>query len=500
MRRNELPVLYVVGMPSRASATYLPPHGEPDLISSAGAFAKAAYDCSMIENLTAEKYIEIVTEAVAAVSRLPFGPVLLGVPQDLLSMTFVSSEILQSNSKLECQSLEIDIDRALKLIGSSKKTVILVDDYLFRSQLAAEFALGDLSNLLSAPVFQVAYRRGPMFFQQLSHERVPNYVGLYQPTHTDHFQLLHSADLLITIEDRNMYPRVVGPLPECPKIAITSNERAVAKNGYLSDEDILLGGDVASNLVRLTDKLKDFGFRSTVDTHNIQDPDIKRCEGATELVNAIANGLRDLKHPIIIDDSQMFGGLIANNYGLLPSSVKVLGSHGGFVGSGLPLAVGLAASNSTESIVCTLGDQGFTNALQALAVAGEHQTPLLILVCNNGSSVSLRKQARHEGLEFAGHPFLVNNINMSYAAVARGFGLSSSVFVWTNATECDQVVIESSAVLSKIIAEVLLNRKPYLLELVVPGDPDFWEGVWSVEGLEGLSARSVASSTVRQAY
>ena len=78
VRRDEIPVLYIVGMPSRTSAKYLPPHGEPDLIQSAGAFAKAAYDCSVIK--TAEEFMEVVIEAVNAVSELPFGPVLLGVP------------------------------------------------------------------------------------------------------------------------------------------------------------------------------------------------------------------------------------------------------------------------------------------------------------------------------------------------------------------------------------------------------------------------------------
>ena len=93
----------------------------------------------------------------------------------------------------------------------------------------------------------------------------------------------------------------------------------------------------------------------------------------------------------------MFGGLIAKHYSLLPRLTRVFGSHGGFVGGGLPIAVGLAAACPDESIICTLGDQGFTNGLQALAVVGEQRVPLLILVCNNGSSVLLRKQAKHDG-------------------------------------------------------------------------------------------------------
>jgi len=95
VRRDEVPVLYIVGMPSRASAKFLPPHGEPDLIHSASAFAKVAYDCSAAA--TAEDYVAVVTQAVKAISQLPYGPVLLGVPQDLLQEAFIQSELLSTD-------------------------------------------------------------------------------------------------------------------------------------------------------------------------------------------------------------------------------------------------------------------------------------------------------------------------------------------------------------------------------------------------------------------
>jgi acetolactate synthase I/II/III large subunit len=72
--------------------------------------------------------------------------------------------------------------------------------------------------------------------------------------------------------------------------------------------------------------------------------------------------------------------------------------------------------------------------------------------------------------------------------LATGFGLSSSVFVWPGVSEHIQTAIDSGAALTKKIAEAITARKPHLLELLVPGDLSFWEGVWSFEGLEGLSA------------
>ena len=281
VRRDEIPVLYIVGLASRASAKYLPPHGEPDLIQSGGAFAKAAYDCSAIK--TAEEFVEIVTKAVKALSELPLRPVLLGVPQDIFSNVFVSQDLISLDIDSENQAEEQAINAAVEAIKSSARAVILVDDYAFRLGHSAEPTLADFSNAIGAPVFQVEYRRGPMLFQQLNADHVQNYAGHYQPTNVDHFQMIHSPDLLITIEDRNMYPRVIGPLPECRKIAVTSNVRATSKNGYLNRDDILLEGDIAINLARLTDKLRVSERAAFRGTENVEEEQVSCCPSASAL-------------------------------------------------------------------------------------------------------------------------------------------------------------------------------------------------------------------------
>jgi acetolactate synthase-1/2/3 large subunit len=94
VRRSEVPVLYLVGMPSRSSARYLPPHGEPALIQDAGAFARSVVDCSTMEGLDPEVFLALVRQAFAALGRAPYGPVLLGLPQDVLTSRFVPSRLL----------------------------------------------------------------------------------------------------------------------------------------------------------------------------------------------------------------------------------------------------------------------------------------------------------------------------------------------------------------------------------------------------------------------
>ncbi|MBC2907997.1 thiamine pyrophosphate-binding protein [Streptomyces cupreus] len=89
VRRSEVPVLCLVGMASTGSAAFLPPHAEFGLIPAAGAFASAFHDCSGMTEPDARIFLDTVNAAFAALDDRPAGPVLLGVPQDVLSARFV---------------------------------------------------------------------------------------------------------------------------------------------------------------------------------------------------------------------------------------------------------------------------------------------------------------------------------------------------------------------------------------------------------------------------
>ncbi|MBI3688210.1 MAG: thiamine pyrophosphate-binding protein [Actinobacteria bacterium] len=495
VRRSEVPLLCLVGMPSRSSARYLPPHAEPGLIKHAGTFARAAVDCSTMAALDPRAYLTLVGEALSALDQTPPGPVLLGLPHDVLVSRFVPLELVAEMTPPVPPRGEPAVSEALVLIEASERPVILVDDYLLRSP-TAEYDLASFATRLGAPVMQVAYRRGPMFFEQLRASAVPTYRGHYDPEDAHQRGLLDSADLLITIEDRNMYPRVVGRLPSCRKVAITSNGSGTVKNGYLRLSDVLVVGNACDILIKLTQRLARPARQSprgpaltgvgTEHTRGSQrrlsDPD-QHNASADELARAIARGLHAVPSPVVVDDGQMFGGLLARNYHHLPASVRVFASHGGFVGGGLATAVGLATAHSEVAVVATLGDQGFTNGVQALAAAREQQVPLLVLVCNNGASVSLATQATADGVNEAMRSALGNVPGMGYATIASGFGTSASTYVWPD-TRSEQDAMAASRRLTADITKALTTGGTYVLELITPDSPRFWAGVWRVDGFE----------------
>lgn len=327
VRRSEISVLCIVGMASSASVEYLPPHAEPDLIKSASSFARAVFDLSRIDRSDVSAFDSLIAEAIATLTDPPYGPVLVGIPQDLLSATSASpSSPITSVDSLPVSTDDTDVRSAHDAINGAERPVILVDDYLLRAVDDAERLLGKIAAAYGAPVFQVAYRRGPMLFQRLCRDRVPTFVGYYEPANPCHRDLLRAADLLVTVEDRNMYPRVVGPLPSCRKIAITSNPSATRKNGYLTINDIVVSGHAVESLARLASLSSDrapkemspvswSSPRSTIGTS------VSRA--AVGLVRGLAGGLASVEQPVLVDDSQMLGGLVARNYTLLPPSIRL---------------------------------------------------------------------------------------------------------------------------------------------------------------------------------
>ena len=396
LRRNEVPALIVVGLPATRSAEFLPPHGEDRLIETIGTLAKAHR--RVLAPRGANGLTEVVAsidDAFSAASALPRGPVVVGVPQDVLEARTVPVSRLGAPPPGEVRH-SVDprsMRRARALLRGASSPVLLVDDYIFRHERSNE-VLAQLADRLGAHVFQVAYRRGPMLFQQLRAQDSSCFAGLYQPESAEHRSRMAGADLLVTVEDRNVYRRVVGDLPSCPKIAITSHPEKAKRNGYLSSGDLLLAGDPVRTLEQL---LEAAGVRqrrapTSYDTKR----DGFEPEGSpTHLRDSLAQLTHDALAisgaTRVVDDSQMVGGALAQVYESAFGGVIVHGDHGGFVGAGPPLATGLAIAHATP-VLCLAGDQGFTNGSQALVAAAQENAPVLFLVFNNGESVSLRKQ------------------------------------------------------------------------------------------------------------
>jgi len=187
--------------------------------------------------------------------------------------------------------------------------------------------------------------------------------------------------------------------------------------------------------------------------------------------------------PIIVDDSQMFGGVIEENYRSLPEHTRVLGDHGGFVGAGIAYAAGYALADPRGSMWCLLGDFGYLNGLKGLYAAVEHSLNIVFVVCNNGGAISLGKQQSFDMNREecpAAFQLMANMDGMDYCAIARGLGMST----FRIDARARKRYAEQTAICQKVLGRVAKARKPALVEVLAPSEMEAWKGIWATSGLE----------------
>lgn len=509
-RRSEVGTVFIVGLPSSTSVKYLPPHAERGLLPAIGTFVDWWWEAPSMAEIEedsglASEFCKKIVEAIETIAQMPARPAMIGIPQDVAEMSWIpinavvdvvrefSTPLANNHVKM---SEDQDLSDAISLIAQAKKPVILIDDYALKYSGIVK-AIDIFSKHINAPVLQLRYRRGPMLFERLRYEYVHNFVGWLNQFSKEHRELVAGCDLFITIEDRNIYRRVVGDLPESRKIAITGFPEKTIKNDYISESDVIVEASPTETMLRIVNALppkKDHQWWSF---------DIERAarvtpEPADELVEyqrtgivqAVGSAFVDSKQPVLVDDSQMFGGIISERYDLLPKDIRVFGSHGGFVGSGVSVATGIAIVERDCSVVCTLGDQGFTNSIQGLICAIEQEAPITYIVCNNGMSVSLTKQANAtDSSWFDGgkRGYLKNTPKWSYVGLARSlgmFGVKVSVPIGPD----EKTVAAGIAELHDAVAQCKNHDGPKLIELVLPSEPAAWRGIWLTQGFEQVEA------------
>ncbi|MCV2458433.1 thiamine pyrophosphate-binding protein [Streptomyces sp. ICN988] len=506
IRRSETGLVVVVGLPSTSSAKFLPPHGEPGLIEAGARFAKYAWEAPAVPSSDDERstagrvFVERLHDAFRNASRPARGPALFGIPQNVAEQRWISLSDLAAFDTIPVPNPLDDVllSSGAAILRESERPVVLIDDYALRHSGMRE-KLDDLSQILGAPVVQARYRRGPMLFERLHENEVKHFIGWLDPSSEQQADLLTEADLLITVEDRNLYPRVVGDLPNCRKLAVTSDPGKTRKNEYLTEADVLLAGDPVDTLAALIDELSLEGnYRMPWFVPDVcsagpdvsEKPDSRVLHARRALCVELMHVLRGWPNSVLVDDSQMFGGLLAENYDEFAPGLRVFGGHGAFVGAGLSQAIGLAIANPETRVICTLGDQGFTNAYQGLVAASDTSAPVLFLVCNNGESVSLGKQAR-ASLGSAPRRYLANADGFNYHEVAKAHGLPSFRVPVPIGAELEEFQ-DALTVLTRTLehAATAAAAGPVLIELILPSEPRAWRGIWKTDGFEKSSETS----------
>ncbi len=127
-----------------------------------------------------------------------------------------------------------------------------------------------------------------------------------------------------------------------------------------------------------------------------------------------------------------------------------LAPRSGAMGYGVPAAIAAALLKPDRTVVCVAGDGCFTMALSDLATAAAHQLNILFIVVNNGSygTIRMHQEARYPGRV---HGTALRNPNFVELATACGIRA---------------VRIDSTAAFAEALRSALASPGPRLIELV----------------------------------
>lgn len=305
-----------------------------------------------------------------------------------------------------------DIDRAIKLIGESRKRVIIAGGGVVRAR--AGEALTRFAESLNAPVFTSTNGRGAVA------EDHPLAMG---PGLMASREAIAGADLVIAIGTRfqggatgNFSWSMPGAL-----LHIDADPHMLGLN-YAPDLGICADAADALNVLMagINAEPGDQAFLHEVsESAGASRQAIRKRMGSDHEV--IMDTMRELlpRQGCIVRDATVPAYVWGNT--LIPAYTEGASIHStsAAIGPGLPLAIGAAIGSGEHSVVIQ-GDGGFMLNIAELATAAQHQVPVTVCVFNDGGYGVLR---RIQAGRFDGRQTGVDLGSPDFVAIAEGMGV-----------------------------------------------------------------------------
>jgi acetolactate synthase I/II/III large subunit len=364
----------------------------------------------------ADRIPEYVARAYAVCSSGRPGPVVLALPEDMLTSEADVADALPARG-VQPHPAPDDIERLRELLAGAERPFAILGGGGWTPDAAHDLRVFLEENAIPAGA---AFRR-----QDSIDNDSPSYAGdVGIGINPKLAARVRESDLLLVVGPRlgemttSGYTLIEPPVPAQPLVHVHPGAEELGRV-YRPELPILSGMThfaAAVRDLRVEPRWRDWASEARADYEAWQQP--PPMPGAVDLGACVAH-LRDRVPDAIVTNGAGNFSAWVHRFWRWHEYPSQLAPTSGAMGYGVPAAVAAKAVHPERTVVCFAGDGDFLMSGQELATAAQHDLPILVVVVNNGMYGTIRMhQERHYPGRVAG-PELANP---DFAAYARAFG------------------------------------------------------------------------------
>ena len=337
------------------------------------------------------------------------GPVLVGIPADLLSAHAPPAPFGFADTKAEG---EPDVSPLLERLRSAARPAFIVSTAAVRGRLAAD--LGDVAKWIGAPVL-CGWRRFSAFDN--GHPRFAGSLGLGMPASVR--ATLDRADLVVGFGPLEQVTIDSGQLNreglEVINVSATQDANLARRLNRARVVEVVARPEaVARELVRAIPDSRT-GARG-VDPAAAAEPlgrQALTAASAISLLNQSAGG-----DVIIVSDAGDFAQPLLRDF-KFDRERSFIGPVNGAMGYGLPAAIGARLADPSRPVVCLAGDGGLLMTAGEMETAVRIRADLTAIVFNNRAFGTIKSR---QAEAFPGREFGTSLGEVCFTEIAKGMG------------------------------------------------------------------------------